>query len=740
MPGAKSSQKDLPHSKTHRLVEFVLAINHSIEELKKLNEEFVVRIKTVSKIGRDQTRVSWRDAQTVSVSEAIASGNRGAILFRITVHATECSLYLGYKKTPNSNEITPIIPEIPLDFSVIAWRSEDFNREEHLRALDAGWIDVIGPVQAPGKWQVGHAFCKVSNYPLIFIWRCEIPAFFEMHSHIESNHCSPLPPAWVHIWDATTEALHIQPSYEKQDKISPYALGEGGVIGAKPTSAIGNRFGLDLYDSKMQNIFPFLQDDHNLIACLMPMDMEYMHFDGYFGIPVTKAIENIDPTTRRTSFVHWYCWNKSWKFKPNNEGKDAPKMPISQKGETWCWMSEENAVAYEPWKKQRDAHVGLSNTWQNPQLLPFYHFDPRRYTPQAKEAESAKWDLRKAFSQPIQANPKNDSFFGYKLYTSLGWAPMDPYLRDPLEAFYAHCVENEIPVLNHGTPAGYYTHDRRFYFDLLMQGGKVIEGSMDEFQENWLSRFAHEIPGPDGVKFAPKAMNEPNQEPDHLYWFTHHYVSARSWKPVLERFPTLKICLAHFGDSDHLKSDSWNDRKGREPKGTLRDLQLAFDGNKIDPSRTHRFLQDMLDLIQPDNQVFVDLSYVILTEKNTKSFQNLFEWARGNKPILLERILWGTDWPLIAKQDPVTSATGGNMLHRYAKGFQSALPQMPSDFFVRACFLNPLQYLDLKRVRSLLPFQRDRWSWIEDMDPLHFDAKYSKDKMELFYKHKLTSI
>lgn len=105
---------------------------------------------------------------------------------------------------------------------------------------------------------------------------------------------------------------------------------------------------------------------------------------------------------------------------------------------------------------------------------------------------------------------------------------------------------------------------------------------------------------------------------------------------------------------------------------------------------------------------------------------------------LLERILWGTDWPLIGNEAPVTSGKkgGGNMLHRYAKGFRDAIPSMPPDFFLRACFLNPLQYLDLAGIRKTLNTKEGSapWPWIDDLPPQLFDAEFSGDKAELFYR------
>lgn len=746
------------NGKEHHILEFVILVQQRFEDLASFPEELVVRAHK-NRYDNNGLIVDWTPVDFVYPMNQARSrqvGNDSCGTFQVLIpwgnDFKEFSL--GYRQTGKPENFVPIVERIREDFT-----KAYYAKSSNVAAADTDRV-VATALSGRGKWHVAREFEAIRQFPSIYLWRCEIPAHFEMYSHVESNHCSPFPPAWVHVWEAPgivpgiADFLKLEPGFWWQDQISPFALGEGGKIGAKPTDAIGSRFGKDLSEARMGNVFPFLKDQADHVGCLMPMDLEYMHFNGYFGIPISKVCDSVRSDTGETESVRWFCWDKSWGFSTNNivhptdEGVEVPpkyaQAPPSQKGEIWSWMEPKDKKSYESWPKQRRYHVPLAtpgvNT--NTQLLPFYHFDPRRYASQASSAEDGKWNLAKVLNQPIQVQATDTpAFFGFKLYTAMGWAPMDPYLRDPLEAFYGHCELKQIPLLNHGTPAGYYTHDRRHYFDLLHADGKVIHGSNDEQSMGWLSRFAHQVPGPDGVPLSPRLMREEHwwthREEERLWWYIHHYVSPQAWKPVIERFPNLKLCLAHFGDSDHLKDDSWNSREAREPRKTRRDLQIAFAGSEIDPTRTHRFLLDLLDLIQPTNRVFVDLSYVILSEDNATRFHELFDWAREYKPILLERILWGTDWPLIGKQKPVTSATGGNMLHRYAKGFRSAIPSMPGDFFIRACFLNPLQYLDMKGIHNLFssrPGAPD-WSWIDDLDPDHFSATFEGDKADLYYRH-----
>jgi hypothetical protein len=739
-------------------ITFAVAVNHALDKTKDFAEELVVFAQFLQGSGPGARKV-MREMGTVSMTDFVDKD--GYAYF-------ECMLYWPTGQDPRKIQLfyrsldprdtsvpVPVTPALSLDFWTVSWNPDHPSVEQIQKDNKAGNYSVDHAISAPGRWHLAHRFAEFDDIAVIYLWRFATPTHFEMHSHVESNHCSPLPPAWVHIWDNAIEWHAFQPGYWWQDKLAPLALGEGGEIGSGPTATIANTFLNDLPNGSFHKVFPFLSPNADHVGCLMPMDMEYMHFNGYFGIPISQVFPSRVSESGEIESTRWYCWDAIWKFETNNrpvatdDGYEFParysNAPRSKNGEVWCWMEAQDAKSYEPWKTQRNAHSStFSNSRKSSRArnLPFFHFDPRRYTAQSAPLEETGWSLADVLSQPIQSSTCSGTpnYFGFKLYTAMGWAPGDPFLRQLQEEFYSFCESNHIPLLNHGTPAGYYTHDRRHYFDLLLREGKIVDGSDDRMEAGWISQFARTIPGPDRQPMTPRSTKDEHwwshHEEDRVWWFIHHYVSAQAWRKVLARFPNLKICLAHFGDSDHLSSESWSTRKDREPHRKAQKLTLAFDGDRIDPARTHRFLYDLLDLIQPENRVFADLSYVILTEHNAAKFTELFQWAREHKPILLERILWGTDWPLIAKQKPVTDAKGGNMLHRYAKGFQAAIPKIPSDFFFRACFLNPLQYLDLGGVHQKLKItgSSSPWEWVEDLDKSLFDMNFQGDKAELLYR------
>jgi hypothetical protein len=770
----------------HSIREFAIFIQNPFEQLTQLSEEIVVRTWknrwNNDGLQVEPEAVDWTLDMGLLQEVPVDGGKCGGLSVQVPWGPDFERFSLGYQKRDQPETYVSIVENIREEFlseGENGFRRMFFGPEG--TAAPEGSIRFSTPFAGKGKWHVARPFRNFKHLPAVYLWRCEIPALFEMHSHVQSNHCAPFPAAWLHAWDNFVEFHPLQPGYWLQDGVLKLMKGEMAEISTLPTPDIIDTFGKQFGNARYEDAFPFLMNAPDQVACLLPMDMEYMHFDGYFGIPVSKEVECIRSSTGAFEKVRWYCWNKIWGFGSNITYSTAPGVPVigptsefrdppsSQRGESWSWMDSKDGKTFETWPDQSRQYASLSKTALDPtdnrRIFPFQHFDPRRYTSQVQASSlgmKSKFigrnGLESVLQDPIQVAPSG-SFFGYKLYTTLGWAPMDPFLRDPLERFYTHCQALQIPLINHGTPAGFYTHDRRYYLDLLLEHDKqthdhkVVEGSVDAMENGWMTGFSRDVEGPDGESCHPLSRQEGKDlgsgefykpDPACSWWYIQHYVSPRAWKKVVEKFPRLKLDLAHYGDSDHFRFKSWDKRKDREPKSMeFKHLRIAFDGDMVDPHRTHRFLYDLIDLIQPDNQVFADLSYVILDPHNAGAFADLFEWAREHKPILLERVLWGTDWPLVGDEPMVKPTHGGNMLHRYARGFHKALPSLPADFFIRACFLNPLQFLDLASIRTRIKSRKkdlDPWPWIQDLDPKLFQMDATNpelqnlDKAKLFYE------
>ena len=168
-------------------------------------------------------------------------------------------------------------------------------------------------------------------------------------------------------------------------------------------------------------------------------------------------------------------------------------------------------------------------------LISFFHYDPRRWNSNKfiKLSFSGKWDdpfkfllqthsfnsLQKSLNRlKLTRDILNPIFFkaiGFKMYTALGYRPDDVTNLPHLAQFYAKCSQPDldIPIICHCSRGGVTTHDWRYYY-------KKQTPNLD---------------------FEDKEAKE---------WYTREFVSPFAWERVLQKFPNLKLCLAHFGGEE----------------------------------------------------------------------------------------------------------------------------------------------------------------------------------------------
>lgn len=209
-------------------------------------------------------------------------------------------------------------------------------------------------------------------------------------------------------------------------------------------------------------------------------------------------------------------------------------------------------------------------------ILPFLAVDPRR-SDLADREENLYELFLEAFKDPVT------SFYGVKCYPSLGYLPND----DRLDPIFQICAEKNIPVLTHCGGESVSTFDRSI---------RVKEdGSYKDFR----------IPGDSRTERA-RYLNGPEH-----------------WEPVLRKYNTLKLNLAHFsGNSD------WEEY---EKKGSHSRI------NKI---------KEMLK--NPSWNVFADFSYNVADMKTFNRFQKELD----SEPEIREKVMFGTDyWVVIPSAD-----------------------------------------------------------------------------------------
>lgn len=723
-----------------------LLVNHGCDVVDKLTEEFVIKGQVWEKQGLlRKLTPRMQTLGTVKLSEFMDMG--GYVYFECGFWWPEDSgidklqiLYVS-KNTGDGPDEIPVTGLLPLEFQYAAHVPKDKSLPQNNG--DVPKVEAESPINGKGRWHLAHRFkADVDGNNLIYLWRYTVPALVESHSHVMSNHCATLPA----IWEKNGLLATLEPGYSFQDWMGPKVKGEMVSISAAPTPTVAASFRSHLKSSPFVRAFPFLDTKIQRFGHVLPMDMEFMHYLGYEGVPILRSHLG----------ALWYCWNKKWGRSTNNQDtyhaaphggvvthpKPYASEPPSVDGESWHYMSEANKRAYSPWIDQLKHHLPLMKSGfgdKSEMVLPLFHFDPRRYCGKGLGNESPE----RPFKYAIQSGEWDGSsyFAGFKLYTAMGWAPMDPLLKTPLASFYRQCESDQIPLMNHCSPAGFYSHDRKFFFDLHKEKGRLAATGLPD-SDGWPTKFPNWACTPRNTVWKLKGVKlEPATEKEKIWWYCQHYVAPSSWASVIEKHPKLKLCFAHFASSDHLEEGSWSGRKIREPENAPRDLTIGFDGPKLDAYRTHSFLYDLFDMIQPENRVFTDLSYVILKTENADNFRRLFDWARRHKPILLERILWGTDWPLIGDEDMAKDADVKGLtvpgfktpplLYRYAKGFTEWARGYPDDFFVRCCFLNPIQFWGFANLKKKAP-SIFKCPWLDKI-PQDILDNYTGDKVASLY-------
>lgn len=169
-------------------------------------------------------------------------------------------------------------------------------------------------------------------------------------------------------------------------------------------------------------------------------------------------------------------------------------------------------------------------------VRPFFGIDPRRYKGNlnGKTAEL----IAEVKSRCIGPDAL---WAGVKLYAPAGFSPTDKLLygtEHEKGGLYAFCEEHEIPLTVHCSQSGFACLAREVIlnghvnFHLLPGRDKVVyyDNRNYKFRTEFLS-----LKVGDAIHERAAALNHP-----------------KLWKLVLERFPNLRLNLAHFGNSDSI--------------------------------------------------------------------------------------------------------------------------------------------------------------------------------------------
>lgn len=207
-------------------------------------------------------------------------------------------------------------------------------------------------------------------------------------------------------------------------------------------------------------------------------------------------------------------------------------------------------------------------------IIPFVAADPRR----SNVLEFVKGYVEK------------HEFKGIKIYPPLGYWPTDPKLME----VYAYAEEKDLPVMTHTSRGGVY--DRR------KPSGDMLR---------------HPDTGEQLVKDKPER-------------FTEYYTDPDNYIPILEKYPRLKLCLAHFGGGDDWQDyldDAWDPKDSAKDKSWLSKIRAMIKDGKY-------------------KNLYTDISYTVF---NVRDYLPLLKILLEDQAIL-DRTLFGSDYYMAERE------------------------------------------------------------------------------------------
>jgi len=460
----------------------------------------------------------------------------------------------------------------------------------------------------------------------------------DCHAHIENGACAPLPLLWDKSWLIRGQTRkQIDDSSTKGIKGTLFSLlkGDAGPVQVLSTFNIGQRAITDnkqafapdtligkskIYSPKSFNLPG--RDFYSFLVIQM-MDMEYGHIAGYGGQTIYHEDES-----------PWYYYERQSGVVEESKGKKI-------------LLPGENQKTFQKFNQQLRETTDAAKT--NPlRLFPMYFYAPQRWNA-SKVVQFDSIKIRGAWDYPFSqiATIKNKGIFlGFKMYTPLGSQPLDPrlpYLHDKSQdgdCFYAKCERDGIPIMAHCSAGGMTTHELRYFME--HDSGKI------PYSERSVSS------GSDS--FAADATNHSdNTDEMVIKYFYDNYVHPKAWRKVLEKFPKLKLCLAHFGGDEF--------RKGL--KST--------------------WVSEIIALTKEYQNVYTDISCWDM-DNNKEVFSELM--INSEYSHLHNKLLFGTDWYM------TLVALGGKNYKSFCEDAWVAFNELPGGekLWIKCTFVNPFDF------------------------------------------------
>ncbi len=221
-------------------------------------------------------------------------------------------------------------------------------------------------------------------------------------------------------------------------------------------------------------------------------------------------------------------------------------------------------------------------------LLPFVFIDPRM--------GDAEYNLNF-----VKRYIEEKGFVGIKLYPSLGYYPYDP----KLEQMYAYAEKNAIPIMTHCSSTGVFYNDAKNIPEAFLHPQSFNPQTTDELNGG---ERAYNFKMP--VKGWRKKKN--------LALFADNFLNPVNYTDVLQEYPKLKICFAHFG----------------------------LDNEQHEGNITLNWHENILELMKRYENVYTDISYSLHYEDVREQFKTYLDDA-----IIKDKILFGTDFFMTLQEE-----------------------------------------------------------------------------------------
>ncbi len=269
------------------------------------------------------------------------------------------------------------------------------------------------------------------------------------------------------------------------------------------------------------------------------------------------------------------------------------------------------------------------------QIYPFYSIDPRR---DHEFKDGIIGEIKRYVG-------KDKPFVGLKLYTSLGYSPTDPalYGGGQHESVYGWCESESVPITVHCSYTG-FSHmcsccniKGDVYYPAA---GKVVPAEL--LYEEGLIPFDKSI-----KKCCLFDVAE-----ERLLLLNH----PKLWRKVLEKYPKLRINLAHCGGKEQLVKYAKGDSTGF-------------------------WAEDIIDMVCTYPNVYADLSCFDTSKDNDQSLTMVHDEVYCKLPPRAQKkLLYGSDFYMIFLYDQALDHYHRNFVDAFGSDFGTISEENPIGF------------------------------------------------------------